>query len=412
MLPASAANQVEAVREVQLNGDGFLTDRTAVRQSVEPVRRDGQTRPAFIFETTVTPIAVGPLKLFAQGFTAGREFSGPVTISAPAMLPGSSAKYYLLISDPVAVNVRPLPSGDELPGFTGSIGEFTAEKPQLSTNRVRVGEPVHLKIAFRADEQPARFVPPEPPRSRDWQIVADDPPDTGFTLIPLTDDARQTPAIPFSAFDPASGEYVGLTIPPLPVTIIAEGLPVAVPALDTARGHAGPLKLSDLASSSGKAAGSLRPPQFSGWRVGAQFVPVVGFLALWQWDRRRRFLAAHPELVRRRQARRALRREKRKLQKAADAGDAPAFVRHAAEAMKIACAPHFPAHPQALVCADVLTQLNGADQNGRFSDIVRKIFTAADAQFAATPSNIPGPADALAWKSDVESILQSLEAKL
>ena len=38
MLPASPANQVEAVREVQLNGDGFLADKTAVRQSIAPIQ--------------------------------------------------------------------------------------------------------------------------------------------------------------------------------------------------------------------------------------------------------------------------------------------------------------------------------------------------------------------------------------
>ena len=61
-----------------------------------------------------------------------------------------------------------------------------------------------------------------PPRSRDWQIIADHPPATGFTLIPLTDEARETPAIPFSYFDPATAKYVDLTIPPLPVTVVGD----------------------------------------------------------------------------------------------------------------------------------------------------------------------------------------------
>jgi hypothetical protein len=153
----------------------------------------------------------------------------------------------------------------------------------------------------------------------------------------------------------------------------------------------------------------LEPLQLRGWFVGVQLAPVIGFLALWRWDRRRRFLEAHPEIVRRHRARRALRREECKVQKAAATGDAAAFVRHAADAMRIACAPHFPAHPQALVCADVLTQLDEAEQKGRAGEIVRNIFAAADAQFAASPQT---QADCLALKSGVEAVLQKLEERL
>jgi hypothetical protein len=140
-----------------------------------------------------------------------------------------------------------------------------------------------------------------------------------------------------------------------------------------------------------------------------QFVPAMGFFALWRWDCRRKFLAAHPEIVRQRQARHALRREKKKLQKAAQAGDASGFVWHAANALKISCAPHLPAHPQAMVCADVLAQLDDAEQNGRDGETVRKIFAAADAQFASAKTET---ADLLADKTAVETVLAKLEEKL
>ena len=165
-----------------------------------------------------------------------------------------------------------------------------------------------------------------------------------------------------------------LTIPPLPVTVVGEGLPVQLPAMDDGSDSGAPLKLSALATVPGKTAGSLKPLQLRGWFVGVQLAPVIGFVALWRWDRRRRFLEAHPEIVRRRQARRALRREKRQLQKAVADGDAEAFVQHAAEAMRIAVAPRDAANPRALVCADVLAQLDGADQNNRAGETVRKNF--------------------------------------
>jgi hypothetical protein len=408
-LPPGPGNEIEALREIQFNGDGLMTDKTAARQSIEAVSVNGQLRPMFACEMTVTPIAAGPLKFSAQGFTAGREFSGPISIHAPVSLSGGPAKYVLLVSEPVAINVRPLPVEGELPGFTGAIGKFFRNPPQLATNRLRVGEPVALKLTFHGEGELTRFVPPATPRTRDWQIIADPPPATSFTLIPLTDDVHETPAIPFSYFDPALAKFVDLTIPPLPVTVVGESLPVQLPALDEETKSAAPVKLSAPAPAPGKTVASLKPLQRRGWFVGLQLLPVAGFLALWQWDRRRRFLEAHPEIVRRAQARRALRRKKRQLQSAFETGDAPAFVRHAADALRIAVAPHYPANPHALVGGDVLAQLADAERNGRADETVKQVFAAADAQFAV---DAKVQADWLALKSELDAVLLKLEEKL
>ena len=77
--------------------------------------------------------------------------------------------------------------------------------------------------------------------------------------------------------------------------------------------------------------------------------------------------------------------------------------------MRIAVAPRDAANPRALVCADVLAQLGSADQNNRAGETVRKIFAAADAQFAASAKT---QADCLALESGVEAVLAELEAKL
>jgi hypothetical protein len=408
MLPAGPGNQVEALREIQLNGNGLMTDKTAIRQAIESVNVNGQLKPAFICDMVATPIAAGPLKFSAQGFTAGRDFGGAIAVQGQVVIPGGPPKYVLLVSDAVEINVRSLPSAGELPGFTGAIGKFICDPPQLSTNRLRVGEPAHLKVVFHGEGDLTRLVPPDPPRSPDWQIIPDNPPDTGYTLIPLTDEARETPAISFSYFDPATAKYVDLRVRPLPVTVVGEGLPVQLPAMDYESESSAPLKLSELAATPGKMAGSLKPLQLRGWFICVQLAPVIGFVALWRWDRRRRFLEAHPEIVRRRQARRALRREKSKLQKAAAAGDAAAFVQHAANAMRIAVAPRDAANPRALVCADVLAQLDGAHQN-RARETARKIFAAADAQFAASAQTQSG---LLELHSEVEAVLKELEEKL
>ncbi|HEV2320648.1 MAG TPA: hypothetical protein VGV18_12905, partial [Verrucomicrobiae bacterium] len=225
MLPASPANPIEALQEVQFNGNGFISDLTTMRQTVEMVAVDGRTVPAFVYEITLTPIQAGSLSLSAQAFAAGNEFSAPVTISGHVMISGGPPHYLLLASDPIHVNVRPLPAAGQPANFNGSIGTFTLGKAQLSTNQIAVGQPLRLTVAVRSVGPLDRLVPPAPPNVKDWEVIPDNPPDFSFTLIPLTDTPRLTPAIPFSAFDPATGTYVDLTIPALPVTVSSQGLP-------------------------------------------------------------------------------------------------------------------------------------------------------------------------------------------
>lgn len=409
ILPAGTNNQIEALRETELRGDGLMVDKSAAQQAIEPVNLDGQRRMAFVSVLIVTPIAPGPLKFFAQGFAAGREFTAPIAISPQANLAGGPPHYVLLVSEPVQVNVRPLPVETELPGFTGAIGRFFYDPPHLSTNRLRVGEPVRLKATFHGEDNLTRFVPPVAPLSRDWDIIADPPPATGFTLIPVTDAAQQTPAIPFSYFDPDTGKYVDLSLPPLPVTVVGEGLPVELAVSGDAGKAEAPQRLTALASQPGQTLSGLRPLQLRIWFAGVQLAPLVGFFALWLWDRRRRFLEAHPEIVRRVRARRALRREKRALQAAAEAGNAAAFIEHAARAMTIAVAPHLPANPRALVGGDILRQLDPVAQTGPAAATVRQVFAAVNAEFATTPAAQP---DLLALRPGVDRVLQKLEEKL
>jgi hypothetical protein len=114
--------------------------------------------------------------------------------------------------------------------------------------------------------------------------------------------------------------------------------------------------------------------------------------------------------VRRRQARRELRRVKRALKRVAARGDAPGFVRGAIQAMQIACAPHFPAEPRALVCGDVLEILSATERRESAGETVRRFFSAADAaSFAVTPRST---VELLALQSGLEEILTKLEERL
>jgi hypothetical protein len=426
LFPGTLSNTAEAIMQLQLKGDGFIAGRSlAIRQPLQPMERNGRTVPTSMYETVITPVVPGDLTVRAQGFTAGMRFNGPIVITGgQVIIPGGPGGNVLVDSEPATIHVRPLPDS-ELPGFSGAIGSFILAAPRLSTNEVRVGDPVQLTAIVRGQGNLNRISPPPPPRVKGWQIfpavrqgmVAE--PGTAnvgagfsFTLVPMADNVRETPAIPFSCFDPERGQYVDLTIPSLPITVLPSETPVLnefaaanLEADDTQK----KASLSKLAPTIGYS-GSLVPLQMRAWFPLVQVLPALVFCGLWLWDRRRRYLEQHPDIVRRRQARRALRRERRAIDRAIARGDNEGFVNCAVNAMRVASAPHFPAHPRALVCRDVLEVLNGAGQNGRAGEVVRKFFAAADDRsFGIVPQS---HGELLNQKTEMEQVLSKLEARL
>jgi len=284
---------------------------------------------------------------------------------------------------------------------------------------------VELTVVVRGRPNLNRVNPPPPPHAAGWQIfpatrgsaaAGTNGPGVSFTytLIPVSGEVRATPAIPFSCFDPQRGQYADLTIPSISVTVITNAiLTNEETAALVSENLSEPDKksgLSRLAKTPGYTTDSLVPLQMRAWFPLVQLLPVLGFCGLWLWDRRRRFLEQHPEIVRRRQARRALRRELRSLERAATAGDDAGFIRCAINALQIVSAPHFPAAPRALVCGDVLQILAPPEREGESGEIVRRFFAAADAAaFAAAPGINNGR---VAELSVLKKILAELEARL
>ncbi len=419
-LPPAPNGMVQPLLQPQLSGEGFLVDPNAVRPRLRP------GVPAYTYEILLTPIAAGKLGFFAQGFMPGMPLP-PLPGSDAAGAPGVPLQFTLLDSEPAELEVKPLPPEGRLPGFTGAVGRFTLEPPKLATNVLRVGDPVQLTVTVRGEGHLGHLVAPRPPLTQDWQVFA---PSTEagpapafalpgqarftYTLIALSVDARATPAIPFSYFDPQRGRYADLTIPPVPVTASAGPAPGDVQALRQPDAATVALEkepvLQDLAAFPGWRAASLTPVQQRAWFPLVQLAPATLFLGLWIRERRCRYREQHPDLVLRRRARRALRRQWRALRRAARAGDAAGFAAAAVSALRVACAPHYPAEPRALVGGDVLSLLPEQDRCGRAGAVARRFFAVTD---AARFANVSADAtDLLALQPELEHLLEALEEKL
>ncbi len=415
---------------VQMIGNGLVVDQGVARQMIQAIPRNGVNVMTYTYETLLTPLEAGTLTFFAQGFVNPNRFNGPVIINSSGIA-SIIPQFTLFESDDIQLKVRPLPREGELPGFTGAIGRFRLEPPSLTTNSLRVGDPVRLTVMVRSNAIPsnfARLVPPPAPSARDWQVLAagsDSAPaafvqargfaEFYYTLIPLTEQCKSTPPIPFSYFDPMEERYVDLTIPPVEVRVSPGQIPADLAALlETGPGRQDTERLpvlSGTAAKPGRSVASLVPLQQQSWFMGLQLAPAVGLGGLWFWDRRRRYLEQHPEVVLRRRARRELRRHRHALRKAARSQDAKAFATSAVDAMRAVAAPHYPAEPRALVGRDILQLLAPGDAlEGRLRSIVQRFFAVTDEASFSTASADINPL--LGLQPELTEVLARLEAKL
>ncbi|HEU5122990.1 MAG TPA: BatD family protein [Verrucomicrobiae bacterium] len=426
LLRSASGNVIQTVQELNFNGDHLLADQSAARQTIASLPVDGRNVVTYVYETTLTPLAAGPLTVSAQGFTAGNRMLGTIVIQGQATLPGGPPKFELLDSDPVTLQARPLPRANALPGFTGWIGKLFLDSARLSANQAHVGELVKLTVTFRGEESLSRLVPPPPPVSRDWQVfdatpAAPAPQSNGrpvlpgtaagfaYTLIPLTTNVTETPAIPFSVFDPERGVYLDLSIEPMPINVLPGDRPSdpAVLALSKADEAQPPkLRLSDVTEKRGRTVATLIPLQRRAWFIGLQILPLAIFLGLWKWEQRRRFLETHPEIVLFRRTRRALLRERRKMRSLRAARDGKRYAETVVNALRIAVAPHYPAAPNALVGGDVIKVLG----NPARDETIRRFFAFTDATQFSNETTVAD--DLLRCDADVESALDELEKKL
>jgi hypothetical protein len=227
---------------------------------------------------------------------------------------------------------------------------------------------------------------------------------------------KATPPIPFSAFDPETRRYVNLTIPPVPITVSAAPGGVAAANLTIDDGlmneddeDAAP-KMTGLMETRAGSVASLVPVQTRGWFLALQLVPALVLGGLWAWDRRRRFQEDHPDLVRRRRAHRAMLRELKLARQAAAAGDAPEYLRAAANALREGSAPHAGANPAAFVARDVARELPVSVVAGGDGALVQKLFAELDA--ARITGRFPDREELLKQHEGVERIASRLEERL
>ncbi len=215
---------------------------------------------------------------------------GELTIDPAAMRvsEGLGRSQQVLVTEPVTVNVRPLPQGAPA-GFDGAVGDYSMEA-SVDSDRLSGGEPATLTITIRGAGNIDALPGPNVPASSDWRIFSQGSDSSSqvfrgvlrgskafeFLLLPNNDGALQIPSFEYVYFDPDTETYVTLSTDPIRVEIEPGSVDRA--AVDRALVNAEGEQAPDVAPAAER--WNLRPLDGPISRQGRGFAGTAWYLAL------------------------------------------------------------------------------------------------------------------------------------
>ena len=401
ILGSGASEQVSGAYGVEARGEG-LTCRA-------PGQIARQEDGTLVAELELTPTQAGTLELRVGGMAlvdaagAGASRERPFAFSRK-------------------LRAAHVPERDRPADWTGAVGSLVAGPASVSNPKPGIGEPTTLSVTVKGAGNLDRILAPEVPHGDAWDVqpatsVARGARTPGqrtfaYTLIPRLPGNLRTPPVRISCFNPESARFERIEFPPIEVTVTGQApAKVELVALDPAAspataGGAAPARATELADpvAGGRAIGSLPLLAQPAKLLWGQLACLVALVAALAWAARRDWLARHPELVRRRVARRILRAARRRMRKAERSRDADAHAGAAVEGLRAGAAPLRAASDGALTAEDVLR----AAPELASHEAVRAAFRRAD----GTRFGGAGAPDTLSRHADLERCLGQLESRL
>jgi GNAT superfamily N-acetyltransferase len=307
------------------------------------------------------------------------------------------------------LTVAHVPERGRPPEWSGAIGRFTAEGLQVSKDKPEVGEPIRLRAILTGDGNLDRILPPELRSDETWDVLpanerrrhAEDQRMFVYTLVPRLPGKLRTPAVRLAAFDPATKTFSRLEFAPLEITVTGNApakvdLVTADPAAPVAAqpkpatGLAAPEPRRSSPLFRGSPAASLGDTE-GFWSANAAVLGLVvaattvtGVLG---------YLAAHPEIRRRRRARAIMRAALAEAAACRARGDARGFAVAIVRGLQAGVAARLDAEAQAMTQSDVERVLPDSDRAR-----LDALFTLAQADRFARPGS---PADAATADADL-----------
>lgn len=410
------------------DGDAFLNTEFDDNPMRKRTRVGGRRYEAFVWEFILTPIKSGPASLQFTQNIAIQESLSDNRFPSIFNLSRTQTEPLSLFTDPLEMEVLPLPTENRPDSFNDAVGEFELSA-RLSTRDLVVGEPITLTLTLTGRGNFERIAPPELPEWDNWRLY---PPKVDFQtgdatglsgtktfeyiLIPESEAIDAIPAIDYAWFNPEAGEYRTITLEAQPVSVSPSSKPVDTGLfLGSNNDEEQPDdRIPEALLPIRPGLGTLLPhgPAWTGprfWLPNGGFGIVLLSMALVL--RRKHRLRHDNQLARRHIGSRKIRKCLQQARKAAADNDPAAFFTASRQAIqeRVSHLSKSPVEANTLVTSDCLDMLRQADLPEPIIDRCSTLLHAADAfQFAgATPStrDLPSLADDLqAWIVDLNRL--------
>jgi hypothetical protein len=243
-VPVDVTLYVGAIRVADVQYPTLAADDLSVDKFPEPSQRqqviDGDTYQVVHFQTTVVPLrsgtlTLGPAHLQLNVLTRRRNslFNDPFFQHFFEDDPfGTERRRMELHSEPIRLNVLPLPEEGKPAAFSGAVGRFTLQVSAAPTG-VTAGDPITLRIMLNGSGNLAEATPPQLVNTDGFRTYETHPgksEDGGpgsttmaksFEQVVIPNDAQvgAVPAVSFSYFDPQTHRYETARTDPIALVV-------------------------------------------------------------------------------------------------------------------------------------------------------------------------------------------------
>lgn len=239
-----------------------------------------------------------------------------------------------LVSDPITIEVLPLPSQNVPPAFRGAVGDYKMTV-QASPTNVAVGDPITLKVQVAGRGHLDSLVSPISTNWHDFKLY---PPSSKVestdplgregvktfeqVVTPLNAGVAVIPPIVFTFLDPATGQYRTLTQAAIPLYVKPAAGPQAQPTILAQTGSDVSPPTRDIVHIKTRLGtlATVPPPWIQQPRfLALQLLPLGLWLGAWGWRKRHDFWERNPRKRRQRQVARLIHHGLPKLRQTAEA---------------------------------------------------------------------------------------------
>jgi hypothetical protein len=317
----------------QLTTPGFRFTRKRPEFFHTQRLENGTRYNVFVFKTGAVATKVGKRNIV---------FETDVTVRDSDDFFGKRKQIHVA-SDPVAMEVVPLPAEGRPANFSGAVGANLQFKAKASLAAVKTGDPLNLSIEISGRASLDQAAVPGPDEWEGFKLY----PATSNTkyldtrhlhafksferiIVPLRPDITEVPKIEFVYFDTGTKKYVTRTAGPFPLRVTGPAIQIGAgdpPTLPNTQAdpnlNAG--KMESLRRAPGVLALAPAPLLTRPWFLAAQAAPLLAWLFLMGWRRRQIYLENHPDVARRIRVKKLTRETLRALRNAETQADPEAF---------------------------------------------------------------------------------------